>query len=164
MERSTSSLPPESVLTANNANQSSSQRPQSRAPTKGEEKLNAIIIENIPVFCCGWRGHVLLRRIDSDYVNITTLCRALQATHVQAEFQRLAGVAVVEGNTNEMLNGIWVHLALVAEWAEVLGIPDEVVNGLLAIDLANRDKEASVLRSVIASTDPKPPLTAFQDT
>lgn len=76
--------------------------------------------------------------LSTSAVNITTLCRALQATHVQAEFQRLAGVAVVEGNTNEMLNGIWVHLALVAEWAEVLGIPDEVVNGLLAIDLANR--------------------------
>jgi hypothetical protein len=155
----TGSISPESVSATNNGHQPVKQLQQSHVPSRGEEKVTANIIDNIPVFCRLWRSHVLLRRIDSDYgksyivswllllfiadilivtVNVTSVCRALQATRVLAEFLKLPGAAIVEGNKNETVNGIWVHHTFVAGWVEQLGISDDLVKEFLNINLANR--------------------------
>lgn len=65
-------------------------------------------------------------------------CRALRKPDLQAEFRELPGAVVVEGNRDLMVNGTWAHLSLVAERAEAMAIPEDLVNVFLDVNLVNR--------------------------
>ncbi|KAJ9111321.1 hypothetical protein QFC20_002612 [Naganishia adeliensis] len=98
------------------------------------QRLRTIVIDNIVVFVLAWRGHFLLRRIDSDYVDLTTLCSARRRPDIHEQFRTLPGVVVVEGNRKEMVDGIWVHLSLVTERKNVTGMREDLVSELLDVN------------------------------
>jgi hypothetical protein len=57
----------DAVPTSTKVDRFTAQPNDTRKDPKRRSIVSTIVIESIPVYCCLWRGQVLLRRCDSDF-------------------------------------------------------------------------------------------------
>ncbi|KAJ9109315.1 hypothetical protein QFC21_000644 [Naganishia friedmannii] len=93
------------------------------------------IIDSVFMFVISWRNTSVYRRIDSNYINVSSLCRALSLADKESEFRNLPKMTEVRENPHLQANGVWAHMSLVATKFKSLPIPDELAAVLLNPDL-----------------------------